>query len=167
MASGNTLAAWTPLDNEPPSANYATLDTRNSHVVLDFDAGTDESAVFTGVMPRHYASGGVTLTLGIMFSSATTGAAMFRAQFERNHNNGDDLDSDSFAASQAVSVSANGTSGKLTYATIAFTDGAQMDSIAVGEAYRLKIYRDADASESGTDDATGDAELLFAELKET
>lgn len=167
MASGNTLIYFNPNANEPPASNYATLDNRNGHPVLDFDASTDESAVFSGVMPRHYGGSGITVTLGIMFTSATSGAAMFRAALERNHDNGDDLDSDSFASSKPVSVSANATSGKLTYATIAFTNGAEMDSTAAGEFFRLKVYRDADASESGTDDATGDAELLGIEVKES
>jgi len=48
----------------------------------------------------------------------------------------------------------------------AFTDGAQMDSLANGEAYRLKIRRDADGT-SGTDDITTDAELVAVVLRET
>ena len=63
MASGDTLLVLTPLHNEPPSANAATIDLRNQHAVLDFDAATDESAVFGGVLPRNYAGGGVTITL--------------------------------------------------------------------------------------------------------
>jgi hypothetical protein len=41
-----------------------------------------------------------------------------------------------------------------------------MDSVAAGEIFRLKITRDADGT-SGTDDLTGDAELLGVEVKET
>ena len=37
-----------------------------------------------------------------------------------------------------------------------------MDSVAVGEAFRLKITRDA-----ASDDATGDAEILAVEIRET
>ena len=48
----------------------------------------------------------------------------------------------------------------------AFTDGAQMDSLSAGEAFRLKLRRDADGT-SGTDDVTTDAELLLVEVKET
>ncbi|NIQ10453.1 MAG: hypothetical protein GWO10_16275, partial [candidate division Zixibacteria bacterium] len=45
---------------------------------------------------------------------------------------------------------------------VTFTDGADMDSIAVGEGFRMKITRDAT-----NDTATGDAELRFVEIKET
>ncbi|MEB3277208.1 MAG: hypothetical protein VKM92_09615, partial [Cyanobacteriota bacterium] len=44
-----TYAVFTPSDNQPPSSGFATLDTRNSVAVLDFDAAATESAVFVGV----------------------------------------------------------------------------------------------------------------------
>jgi len=58
MASGNTLCTFLPTDNEPPSSNYATLDTRNAHPVLDFDDTIQEAAQFTGILPRNYRGGG-------------------------------------------------------------------------------------------------------------
>ena len=45
MSSGDTLLIFNPLHNEPPASNPATLDTRNQHPILDFDAATNESAV--------------------------------------------------------------------------------------------------------------------------
>ena len=57
-------------------------------------------------------------------------------------------------------------SGQVVTCSIAFTDGAQMDSLSAGEAFRLKLRRDADGT-SGTDDVTTDAELLLVEVKET
>ena len=58
------------------------------------------------------------------------------------------------------------TSEVLEIASIAFTDGAQMDSMAVGEKFRLKISRDADST-NDTDDMAGDAELHMVEIRET
>ena len=55
MASGQTLLIFHPYNNEPPSSNYATLATRNQHAILQFDGATNESAVFSAVMPQHYA----------------------------------------------------------------------------------------------------------------
>lgn len=164
MASGNTLVTITPAANEPPTASVATLDSRNSHPCLDFDASSDESAVFTGLLPRSYAGGGLTVTLAWAATSATTGNVVWNAQIERLEDEGTDSDSDSFASAQTATGTTAGTSGSLQYTSITFTSGAQMDSLAAGEMFRLKITRDAD---NGSDTMTGDAELFGVEIKET
>lgn len=166
MASGDTLVIFTPLHNEPPASNYATLDLRNNHPVLDFDGSTDEEAVFTGVLPRNYAGGGLTVYLHIGFTSAVSGNAYWQAAIERMDDASLDLDADSFASFQGAAGNPNGTSGVMTLVTITFTSGAQMDSLAAGEMFRLKIRRDADGS-AGTDDVATDAELFGVEIKET
>lgn len=163
MASGDTLLVFTPEANDPPASGYAVPDTRNAIGVLDFDADADEAAVFKGVMPRSYAGGGLTVRIHWMASSATSGAVRWGAQFERSNT---DLDSDSFAAAKTAGTTTNGTSGILNVTEIAFADGAEIDSLAAGEPFRLKVYRDADGT-SGTDDMTGDAELFAIEIKET
>ena len=165
MASGNSLLQFSPLDNEPPSASFATLDTRNLHPCLDFDGAADESAVFTGIMPRSYAGGGITVYIHFAATSATSGNVVWNAAFERIGDGSQDIDSDGFASAQAVTHATSGTSGNVEIAAITFTDGAQMDSVAVGELFRLKITRDADNA-SDTVDAT-DVELVAVELKET
>jgi hypothetical protein len=163
MASGNTLVVFTPLHNEPPSANYATLDTRNLHPVLDFDAATNEDAVFSFVMPRNYNGGGLTVNLHYAMSTATSGDIDWDAAFERIGDQQQDIDADGFAAANSVdNTTVPGTSGLVDIVSITFTDGADMDSIAVGEGARLKITRDA-----VSDTAAGDAELLFVEIRET
>jgi hypothetical protein len=164
MAAGESLCVFTPLDNQPPASNYATLDTRNSHAVLDYDAATDEDAVFAGVLPRHYAGGGLTVTIYWAASSATSGNCVWNAQIERLEDEGTDTDADSFASAQAATAAAPATSGALQYTTIAFTSGAQMDSLAAGEAFRLKVTRDAN---NASDTMTGDAELFRVEVRET
>lgn len=156
-----------PADNEPPTSNYATFDTRNLHPCLDFDGATDEEAVFSSVLPRHYAGGGLTVYLHVTFTSATSGSARWQADIERMDASSLDIDADSFTGSfQSAGVTAPATSGQIVVATIAFTSGAQMDSLAAGEPFRIKIRRDADGT-SGTDDITTDAELLAVEIKET
>lgn len=163
MASGDTLAIFTPLHNEPPSSNPATLDIRNQHPVLDFDAATNESAVFSGVMPRNYGGGGLTVYIHYAMSSAVANTVDWDAAFERIGDQQQDLDSDGFAAANSVdNTTVPGTSGLVDIVNISFTDGADMDSIAVGEGYRIKVTRDAT-----NDDAAGDAELRFVEIKET
>ena len=163
MASGDTLAVFTPLSNEPPSANFATLDTRNLHPTLDFDATTEEKAVFTGIMPRNYAGGGVTNTIFWTGGTATGGTVVWQTAFERI-GTVLDIDGDSFATGNNGTLVAPSTTGSLTSTAIAHTDGAQMDSIAVGELYRIAVTREvADAQDS----MGGDAGLMGIEIKET
>lgn len=164
MSSGDTLLIFTPWANEPPVANFATIDKRNAHPVLDFDAATDEHAIFTSIMPRNYAGGGLTVYIHWAATTATTGNVVWNAAFERIGEGSQDIDSDGFASAQAATATAPGTSGNVDIQAITFTDGAQMDNIAAGESFRLRITRDAD---NGSDTMTGDAELVAVEIKET
>lgn len=167
MASGNLLAQFFPCDNEPPASNYATLDTRNARPVLDFDGATDEEAVFSGSLPAHYSGGGLTVKIEVAFTSATSGSGRLQADIERLQTGTLDIDADSFTGSfQSTGVTAPGTSGVTVIGTITFTSGAQMDSLAAGERFRLKVRRDADGT-SGTDDITTDMELVAIEITET
>jgi hypothetical protein len=163
MASGDTLLVFSPLGNEPPATNAATFDTRNSHPCLDFDATTNESAVWSAVMPQHYDGGGVTVYIHCAMTSAEANTMDWDAAFERIGDGQLDIDGDSFAAVQSVdNTTVPGTTGLVDVVSIAFTDGAQMDSVAAGELFRLKVTRDA-----ASDDAAGDAELYAVELRET
>jgi len=163
MASGDTLLIFHPYNNEPPTANYATLDTRNQHPVLDFDATTNETAIFSAVMPRNYAGGGLTVYLHYAMTSAEADTVDWDVAFERIGDGVLDIDADSFAAVNSVdNTTVPATTGLVDIVNVTFTDGADMDSIAVGEAFRLSVTRDA-----VSDDAAGDAELLAVEIKET
>ena len=163
MASGNTLLIFRPGDNEPPASNFATLDLRNGHPTLDFDTTTQEAAIFTGVLPRTYAGGGITVYVHWSATSATTGTIGWDVTFERI-GTAQDIDSDGFATAQTVTAATvSATSGVVTITSVAVADGsAGTDSLAVGEAFRLRIRRDV-----ANDTAAGDAELLAVELKET
>lgn len=163
MASGNTLLTFSPLANEPTATNYATLNTRNAHPVLEFDTTTAESAVFSGILPRTYAGGGITVYVHWMAATATTGTGGWTVAFERMSDATTDLDADSFAGAQTVTAATvPGTSGVVIVTNVAVTNGANMDSIAVGEAFRLKIVRDV-----ANDSAAGDLQILAVELKES
>ena len=74
-----------------------------------------------------------------------------------------DIDGDSFAAVNSVdNTTVPGTTGLVDVVSEPFTDGADMDSVAKGEKFRLKVTRDA-----VSDDAAGDAELGAVEIRET
>lgn len=163
MASGQTLVVFTPLMNEPPASNFATFDTRNAHPVLDFDDTTQEAAQFTAVLPRHYSGGGITVYAHWAATSATTGTIGWDVAFERIGDGSQDIDSDGYATAQTITAATvPGTSGLVAITNVAVTNGANIDSIAVGESFRLRIRRDV-----ANDSATGDAELVAIELKES
>ncbi len=164
MPSGFSLGSFTPLANEPPAANNATLDVRNSHVLLDFDPDTAEAGVFSDVLPRHYSGQGITVTVIWLAETATTGNVVWQAAFERAQDEVTDLDTDSFAAFQSATGAAPALNGSPQYTEIALTDGAQIDNLAAGERYRLKIQRDAT---NVGDTMADDAEIIAVELRET
>ena len=164
MASGDTLLVFNATSASFPAANYATLDTRNQHLVLDFDAAADETAYFSSVMPRNYAgTTGLTVTIHWSATSATSGTCVWDVAFEAQPDDTFDLDADGFAAIQTVSATTATATGELAYDVITFTDGAQMDSVAVGESFRMSVMRNIDPS----DDMAGDAEIHRIEIKET
>lgn len=164
MASGQTLLVFTPQAGVPPAANFATLDTRNNHTVWDFDAAVNQILDFEAVLPRNYDGGGITATVIWSAATAVSGATRWLVSIERHQADTTDIDSDSFAAAQAVDATAPATNGARSYDSVAFTDGAQMDSLAEGESFRLRIERDATHA---NDTMVGDAELARIELRET
>lgn len=165
MASGNSLCGFAPQDNEPTATDYATLDTRNAHPCLDFDASTSERAVFTGFLPRHYSGGGITVTYLWAGTSATTGGIVWQGAFERCATLDIDIDSDSFDTARGTTATAPATAGLIQSTAIAFT-ATQLDGLASSgaELFRFRVTRLATAT---GDDMSGDAELLFVEMRET
>jgi hypothetical protein len=163
MASGDTLDRFSPLHYEPRSSSAATLDIRNQHPVIDFDASNVEFSRFSSVMPRAYDGGGLTVYYHVAFSSATSGTAGVYGSFEMIGDHDLDIDADSFATAKRVVITPAGTSGIVTIDSGTFGDGAGIDSIAVGDGYRFEVYRDVGI----TGDPAGDLELRFIEIKET
>ncbi len=162
MASGDTIATFSPLSNEPPATTYATLDTRNSHPTLDFDDTATEAAVFSFVLPRNYGGNGITIYLHWAATTATSGNVIWQTALERV-GTAQDTDSDGFATAVTWSAATtSGTSGIIIISNQAHTNGAQIDSLAIGELGRIKIER-----VGPSDTMTGDAELMAVELKET
>lgn len=153
-----TYAVFTAEHNQPPATAFATLDTRNSIAVLDFDAATDESAVFVGIIPEAASLGsGLKVFIHWMASTATSGNCRWGVQFEKS---GTDLDSDSFDTATEAHSAANGTSGIETVTEITATT---IDSLAAGDRFRLKVFRNAD--DATNDTMTGDAELIAVEVR--
>lgn len=163
MSSGDTLIIFTPLSNEPPSSNYATLGLRNLHPILQFDTTTQEAAIWTGICPRSYSGGGITVYVHWDAATATSGTIGWDVAFEYMSDGSTDMDSDSFASAQTiVAATVPGTSGIITITNVAISNGANIDNLAVGGSFRIRVRRDV-----SNDTATGDANLYAVELKET
>lgn len=100
-----------------------------------------------------------------MADGATSGAVVWGGSFERHQDDSGDLDSDDFAAEQTATGTTASVDGEVKYTDIAFTDGAQLDSLAIGEHFRFKLRR---VATDGADTMNAnDAQLLSVELRET
>ena len=152
-----TYAVFTAEHNQPPSTAFATLDTRNSIAVLDFDDAATESAVFVGIIPEAASLGsGLIVRLHFMATTATSGNVRWSVAFERGNT---DLDSDSFDTATAATTATSGTSGIVTVSAITCT---AIDSVTAGDLFRVRVQRlGADAA----DTMTGDAELVAVEIR--
>lgn len=163
MASGDTLAKFFPQQAEQPSSNYGSYATRNAHGLIEFDDTTQQAVMFKDILSRNYSGGGVTVYVHWGAKTAITGTGGWVVDFERVSNNQQDIDSDGFGATSTVTaVTVPGTSGFITINSVAVTNGTNMDSIAVGEGYRLRIRRDV-----ANDNAVGNLQLWGVEIKET
>jgi len=152
-----TYASFTAKDNQPPSLNFATEDSRNSIKVLDFDDSVNESAVFLGIIPQNsYLTGGLKIRLHWLTTSAISGACRWGVSIERCNT---DLDSDSFTTNIEQVFTSNATSGIINISEISLTN---IDGLLSDELYRLKISRIASHE---TDTILGDVELVAVEVR--
>ena len=152
---GAQLFRFNANDATFPASNPAGAASRNGHPLLAFDDSTDENVIFHDSLSRDYAEGNLTVDIDWVAASVTTGDVKWDVSFERIAAGGQDIDSDGFAAIQSGTDTTNGTSGVVTRTSITFTQ-AQADSIAAGDAFRLKITRDTSVG----GDMVGDAQIL-------
>jgi hypothetical protein len=152
-----TIAIFTPRDNQPPESGFATLDTRNSIAILDFDDASTEGSIYVGVIPEAAVlTSGIIVSLRWMATTATSGNVRWSVSFERCNT---DLDTDSFDTATAATATTNGTSGIVTVTDITCTS---IDSLAALDLYRVRVQR---LGGDGADTMSGDAELVAVELR--
>lgn len=173
MASGNTLLILDAANARLPGSSAAQFVSLSGgatpgerDVLLAFDSGTIEYADWKCVLPRHYAGGGLTLTLTWSAASATTGNVIWGAAIRRMNDDAEDFDSTahSYDFNDTSGVTAPSAVGENSYDNITFTSGADMDSLAAGEVFWLRIRRNAS---SGSDTMSGDSYLGTIEIRET
>ena len=172
MASGDTLLAYKAAGAIPPAATAATFAAiagaatpAENFIVLAFDGSADEHADFLCLMPRAYsAATGITVT--VEWSANGTSQAMVWDAALRRLDAAEDRDTTahSYQYNSAGGVTSSATQGIATYTDITFTDGADMDSVAAGEAFVLRVRRDAN---NGSDTSTADGYLWGFEIKDT
>lgn len=150
-----------PTKNEQPVSNGATFDTRNNHPVLDFDSNTEESAVFTEVLPVSYGGRGITVFI-YSTCDTTSGTVGWKVSIERCAAGGQDIDSDGFGSANTVTaVAVPATSGQILVQSVDIANGTAMDSLSGNDLFRIKISRD-----TANDTAAADAQLVAAMMVE-
>jgi len=160
--TGDTLLVFTAESARLPSSGTpAYLDTRNSHPVVSFTAG--DICTFGAILPVSYGLSGVTVRLHYAMATATTNAVKWTTAFERVGDGQQDIDSDGFATGVSVGdATVPGTSGFVDIYTNTHANGSEMDSIAVGEYFRLKVTRSTPSGSA----AAGEAQLVAVEIRE-
>jgi len=145
-----------------PATDPAGGTARNGHAILTYDDTTDENAIFEDTMNADYQTGTITANIDWVAATAIIGDVKWDVAFETIAPGGQDIDTDSFAAIQTATDNTNAISGVITRTTITFTQ-AQADAVAKGDAFRLKVTRDANA---GGDTMVGDAQILRVTLSQ-
>lgn len=159
-----SLAVLQAQQGVPPTSNFAVLALRNRHPVLAFDDTTAKSTVFDFVMTQQYTGGQIAVILHSSAATATSGNAKAGVSLERVGDGQQDVDSDGFAGVNNRTFLVPATSGFVKQTRIEFASGADMDSIATGEKFRLKVTR---LAADTADDMSGDWELHMAEIRGT
>ncbi len=123
---------------------------------LLFDGvSTNEYWLFSILIPGDYSSGG-TIRLTYKMTSATTGDVKWIASQGTSVDGSTDHDALALVAAASVTSTVPGTQGQTKTETITLTT----TNMAANRACTISIGRDA--SDTGTDTAAGDAELLNA-----
>lgn len=111
-----------------------------------------------------YGGGGLTFTLPWMAASATTNVTRWGIAIRRIADDAEDLDTSHTYDFNDIDDTCASATGELSYPTITFTNGADMDSWADGEMAIVRVRREASHA---NDTMAGDAQLLVPLGKET
>lgn len=169
MASGQVVVQV--LREMPPGSTFAALTKRvggstpaEGVLTWSFDASTIEYMDYLCYLLPNYAGGGITFILPWSATSATSNATRWGIAIRRVQDDAEDIDTAHTYDYNDADDTAASASGELSYPTIAFTDGADMDSWAAGEIAIVRVRRNASHA---NDNMTGDAELWCLIGKET
>lgn len=148
MASGDPVVqivdVWPPATSAAGLTRIAGTSTpAEAANVWAFDQNADEFLDFLCVL-RGYDGGGLTFAIKSSAAVATNNAIIGLA-IRRIQDDAEDFDTTAHTYDfNEATVGAASAVGELTYDNITFTDGADMDSLAEGEMFILRLRRNAD-----------------------
>lgn len=125
--------------------------------IVSFDDASTEYWDFLCAL-EGYDGQGLTISFAWAAATATSGNVVWGMALRRFEDDAEDVDSSHSYAFNTTTAGAASASGELSYDTITFTDGADMDSVADGERFLLRVER---VGGDGSDTMSGDAELLL------
>lgn len=164
LPDGSTSNAAPAVQRSKSSDTASSTNTPPYFLQLAYDASTDESAMWQLYMPGDYASGPI-LDVLYKMTSATTGSVRFEGRLAAI-TDGDTTDGDAkaFATTNSAGDTVPATTaGKVGGFSITLTNA---DSLAAGDFVVVQLRRDADGT-TGTDDATGDCEVVAVRISYT
>lgn len=141
-----------PTANAPAAACITGTNTQKG--VLDFDAGTDESAQVSLALPSDF-TGAIDVKYKWL-AAATSGSVVWGVQTSCVADA--ETDDPSWNTASTVTDAAKGTTLQTNDASMT---GVTATGCAAGELLHLRFFRDAD---NGSDGMTGDARLIGAEV---
>ena len=161
MASGDDLFHFFPNMNVPPATNFATPDTfaaaTGVRQVLDFigsGGSADESAIFDGIWPKHYAGGGIDVVIDYSTDGTSQGVVGWEVSVEEIVDTSDqDAGGVDFGTVTDILDTPSAATANVNDRTAAGAiSHANCGSPAAGARMRLKVTRDHD-HDTNADDA--------------
>lgn len=164
LPDGSSNNAAPAIQRVKSSDAASSTNTAPYFLQAAFDASADESMMWSFMMPGDYASGPV-LDVLYKMASATSGSVRFEGRMTAiTDGDSTDADADAFATTNSAGDSVPGTTaGKIGGFSITLTNA---DSVAANDWVVVQLRRDADGT-TGTDDATGDCEVVACRLSYT
>lgn len=156
-----TLLAYDALGFILPAANSPGIDIVNNRPLLAFDDSATEIAYTRPMpMPQAYGGGELVVYIGYTMASATTGKVDFEVAVEAI-NTGDAAPNFDSINEVSGGTTVPSTIGHLGVAAVTLTN---KDGVAAGDMVRFSLSRDHDDVD---DTATGDARVLWVEIRES
>lgn len=158
-----TRFVFSPLDAEFPTSNFPALLYINNRPALAFDASTDETCYFSGVVPQGW-TGTITAYIHYIMASATSGLVDFEVAVEAV-SDGDATDLDAGTSfDTANTITAPTVPGTAGYMDVIACTLKNNDSSTAGDHITFSLTRDA--NDATNDTATGDCYVIKVEIRD-